>query len=101
MTGTRPVLRVTLLTVFAVLMAWNAAGQIIVPDRLQGGERMAAAPNWSATSNSHSDSCSNQFSKTQPPRLTLKSHGAKGSVQRTNEVAVPGGDWGLAGAPLR
>ena len=42
MTGTRPILRVPLLTVFAVLMAWNAAGQIIVPDRLQGGERMTA-----------------------------------------------------------
>jgi len=42
MTGTRPLLRVTLLTVSAVLTAWNAAGQIIVPDRLQGGTRMGA-----------------------------------------------------------
>ncbi|MGB1573522.1 MAG: hypothetical protein ACPG85_04530, partial [Flavobacteriales bacterium] len=40
MTGPRPLLRVTLLTVSAVLMTWSAAGQIIVPDRLQGGDRM-------------------------------------------------------------
>ena len=42
MIRSRPLLRVTLLTVSAVLMAWNAAGQIIVPDRLQGGARMDA-----------------------------------------------------------
>ena len=40
MTGERPLLRVSLLTVSTALVTWNAAGQIIVPDRLQGGARM-------------------------------------------------------------
>ena len=42
MTRGRLILRITVLAVFAVLVVGHVAGQIIVPDRLQGGTRMGA-----------------------------------------------------------
>ena len=42
MTRGRLILRMTVLAVFAVLVVGHVAGQIIVPDRLQGGTRMGA-----------------------------------------------------------
>ena len=45
MTRGRLFLRITVLAVFAVLVMGHVAGQIIVPDRLQGGTRMGALVN--------------------------------------------------------